>query len=143
MSSTENKQLVQRQWYEELWNHWNVDAADALFTPDYRLHLAGSPAPLDRTATKEAVAMFGRAFPDLHHTVDEIVSEGNTVVARWTVGATHPGISRGFPPTRRAVTNTGITLHHIRNGQIAETWLAYDNLSFLQQLGPLAPAGKA
>jgi steroid delta-isomerase-like uncharacterized protein len=136
MSARDNKAVVRQGWYEELWNHWNVDAADQLFTSDYQLHLAGSPTPLDLVATKEAVAMFGSAFPDLEHTVEEMIAEGNTVAARWTVRGTHTGTFQGIAPTGNPVTNTGITVHHMRDGRIAETWLAYDNLSFLNQLGP-------
>jgi len=137
MPATDNKAVVRQGWYEELWNHWSVDTADRLFTSDYQLHLAGSPTPLDRAATKEAVAMFGRAFPDLKHTVEEMIAEGDTVAARWTVHGTHTGAFQGLTPTGNPVTNTGITVHHLRDGCISETWLAYDNLSFLQQLGPV------
>jgi steroid delta-isomerase-like uncharacterized protein len=136
MSARDNKAVVRQGWYEELWNRWNVDAADELFTSDYQLHLAGSPTPLDRAATKDAVAMFGRAFPDLEHTVEDMIAEGDTVAARWTVRGTHTGMFQGIAPTGNPVTNAGITVHHMRDGRIAETWLAYDNLSFLQQLGP-------
>ena len=84
--------------------------------------------------------MFGRAFPDLHHTVEEMIVEGNTVAARWTVQGTHTGSFQDIPPTGRTVTNAGITVHHLRDGRISETWLAYDNLSFMAQLGP-SPQG--
>ena len=135
MATTDNKAVVRQKWYEELWNRWDVEVADELFTADYQLHLPGSPTALDRAATKEAVAMFGRAFPDLHHTVEEIIAEGDTVAARWTVHGTHLGTFQGIAPTGRPVTNTGITVHHTRDGRISETWLAYDNLSFLGQFG--------
>ena len=143
ISAGENEAVVRRLWYEELWNRWNVDAADQLFTSDYRLHLAGSPTPLDRAATKEAVAMFGRAFPDLEHTVEEMIAEGDTVTARWTVRGHHTGAFQGIAPTGTEVTNTGITVHHMREGRICETWLAYDSLSFLQQLGSPTQAAEA
>jgi steroid delta-isomerase-like uncharacterized protein len=136
MSESENKAVVRQGWYEELWNRWNVDIADQLFTSDYQLHLAGSPAPLDRAATRETVAMFGRAFPDLTHTVEGVIAEGDMVAARWTVRGTHTGTFQGIAPSGQPVTNDGITLHRLRDGRISETWLAYDNLSFLQQLGP-------
>ena len=89
MSTTDNKSIVLRQWFEDLWDNWNIGAADDLFTSDYVLHLSGSPAPINRDGAKEVVKMFNATFPDLKHTVNEMVGEDNTVVARWTVRGTH------------------------------------------------------
>ena len=87
--------------------------------------------------------MFGRAFPDLQHTVEEIIAEGNAVAARWTTHGTHTGTFQGIAPTGRRVTTSGVTVHHLREGRIAETWLAFDNLSFLQQLGAVPHGAQA
>lgn len=132
---TTNKEIVLRKWYQELWDQWNVAVADELFTPDYRLHLPGSPAPIDRDSTKHVVAMFSKAFPDLSHTVDEIVSEGSTVAARWTVNGTHRGDFQGIAPTNKPVRLSGVTVHHFADDRISETWLAFDSMELLQQLG--------
>ncbi len=59
MSMSENKDIVRRLWYDELWNNWNIGAADDLFTADYVLHLPGSP-PINRDGAKQVVAMFAR-----------------------------------------------------------------------------------
>ena len=85
MSSQHNKDIVRRGWYEELWNSWNISEADDLFTSDYVLHVPGVPAPIDRAGAKQVVQMFSIAFPDLKHTVDEMIAEGDAVAARWTV----------------------------------------------------------
>lgn len=134
-AETTNKDIVLRKWYQELWDNWNISMADELFTADYRLHLPGSPAPIDRESTKHVVTMFSKAFPDLQHTVDEIVAEGQTVAARWTVGGTHRGDFQGIPPTNKPVQLSGVTVHHLAGGQIAETWLIFDTMDLLQQLG--------
>jgi steroid delta-isomerase-like uncharacterized protein len=135
MSTTENKDIVRRQWYQELWDNWNVSKADELFTSDYRLHLSGVPAPMSREATKEVVKMFGASFPDLQHTIEEIIAEGNTVAARWTVRGTHRGDFQGIPATGKSVRLSGTTVHHMADGKIVETWLTLDNHELLQQLG--------
>jgi steroid delta-isomerase-like uncharacterized protein len=142
-TETTNKDIVLRKWYQELWDKWNVAIADELFTPDYRLHLPGNPAPSDKETTKHVVAMFSKAFPDLHHTIDEIVSEGSTVAARWTVNGTHRGDFQGIPPTNKSVRLSGVTVHHLTDGQIAETWLVFDTMDLLQQLGAVPQAAQA
>jgi steroid delta-isomerase-like uncharacterized protein len=140
MSTSENKDIVRRRWYQELWDNWNISAADDLFTTDYVLHLPGSP-PMNRDGAKQVVAMFSTAFPDLKHTVDEMISEGNTVAARWTVRGTHQGEFQGIVPTGRQIVLSGATTHHMADGRIVETWLAMDNLDLLQQLGAIPKPG--
>ena len=141
--SNANKDIVRRQWYDELWDKWNVAIADELFTTDYRLHLSGVPAPADRATTKQIVAMFGGSFPDMKHTVDEMIAEGNTVAARWTVDGTHRGDFQGIAATGRKVRLSGTTIHHMADGRIKETWLTVDNLDLLQQLGAIPRGGQA
>ena len=143
MSEMTNKEIVLRKWYQELWDKWNVSVADELFTPDYRLHVPGNPAPVNRESAKHVVTMFSKAFPDLQHTVDEIVAEGNTVAARWTVSGTHRGDFQGIPPTDKSVQLSGTTVHHLADGRIAETWLVFDTLELLQQLGAVPQTARA
>jgi steroid delta-isomerase-like uncharacterized protein len=137
MSTAENKDIVVRRWYGELWDNWNVGVADELLSPDYVFHLPGSPTPVNRDVTKQVVKMFGTAFPDLRHTVDEMIAEGDVVVARWTVQGTHRGDFQGIPPTGKPVTLSGTTVHHMTGGRIRETWLTFDSLDLLKQLDAL------
>jgi steroid delta-isomerase-like uncharacterized protein len=135
MSTAENKEIVRRRWYQDLWDNWNLSTADDLFTSDYRLHLPGIPTSMDREATKAVVKMFSASFPDLQHTIDEMIAEGNAVAARWTIRGTHRGDFQGIPATGQSVKLSGTTVHHLADGKIAETWLTFDNLQLLQQLG--------
>ena len=134
MSTTDNKEIVLRRWYQELWDNWNVSTADELFTSGYLLHLPGSTTPMNRDAAKHVVQMFSVAFPDLKHTIDEMIAEGNTVAARWTVNGTHRGVFQGIAPTGKPVRVSGTTLHHMADGKIVETWLTFDTMDLLQQL---------
>jgi steroid delta-isomerase-like uncharacterized protein len=143
MTSIDNKELVVRLWYEELWNKWNLSAADELFSADYQLHIPGIPVPLDRNGAKQVVTMFSGSFPDLTHTVDEVIAEGNTVAARWTVTGTHRGEFQGIPASGKCVQLSGITVHHLADGRVRETWLAFDAATLLQQIGTSAAAATA
>jgi steroid delta-isomerase-like uncharacterized protein len=98
------------------------------------------PTPLNRDATKQVVGMFSTAFPDLEHTVDEMIAEGTTVAARWTVRGTHRGDFQRIAPTGKPVNLSGTTVHHMTDGKISETWLTLDNLELLQQLGAVPQA---
>ena len=141
--TSSNKNLVVRLWYEELWNKWNLTAADELFSADYQLHIPGVPVPLDRDGAKQVVTMFSGSFPDLTHTVDEVIAEGDTVAARWTVDGTHRGEFQGIPASGKLVQLSGITVHHLAHGKVRETWLAFDTATLLQQIGTSPAAATA
>src|ERR671911_2112318 len=123
VSLEENKAIVRRE-QEELWNHTgNLDAADELFVPDYV------------EAAKQEAAEFRRGFPDVVSTIEDLIAEGDKVVARWRARATHRGEYVGVPPTGRVVEFTGISVYRIERGKIAESWNVEDKLGLMRQIG--------
>jgi steroid delta-isomerase-like uncharacterized protein len=122
MADEDGKELV-RRYLEEAWNSGNVDVVDELFTPE----LAGRLKPL--------IQAFRTGFPDWHCVIDDFVVEGDKVVNRWTGKATHTGNFFGIPPTGKAVTVEGITIHEIADGRIVNDWSQSDQLVLMQQLG--------
>jgi predicted ester cyclase len=135
------KDAVRRQWFDELWDQWSLSAANELFTAGYQLHLAGVSTPLNRVAMPDLVKMFHLAFPDLRHTVKDLIAAGNRVAACWTVNGTHCGELYGIAATGRHVRLSGTTVHQMSGSKIAETWLAFDFPDLLQQLGADTAAG--
>ena len=90
---------------------------------------------------KQAVKLFRRAFPDLTYTVEEEMAERDLVWTRFSARGTHKGEFLGAPPTGRTVTYAGMDLNRIKAGKIVESWVNYDALALLQQVG-LVPAVK-
>ena len=87
------------------------------------------------------VTMYKTAFPDLSATVEDVISDGDKVVTRYTLRGTHEGEIEEFgPPTGRRIELQGITIHRMEDDKIVEEWERYDNLGVMQQLG-LAPEG--
>jgi predicted ester cyclase len=82
------------------------------------------------------------AFPDLRLTVEEFITEGDKVVARWTSQATHKGDLMGIAPTGKQVKQTGIAIYHIVGGKVVEEWAERDMLGFMQQLGAIPTPGQ-
>lgn len=80
---------------------------------------------------------FRAAFPDVRYTMEDLIAEGDRVMDRWTVHATHLGDFLGIPPTGKAITFWGIDILRIVNGRIKEIWHLEDQVSVLQQLGVL------
>jgi steroid delta-isomerase-like uncharacterized protein len=133
MSTEENKALS-RQWREEF-DKGNWAVLDEFIAPNVVMHFAGSPEPLDREAMEQMLKMFYSAFPDLHHTFEDQIAEGDKVVLRLTFRGTHQGEFQGIPPTGKEITVTAIVVDRIVDGKMVEHWSNMDNLSLMQQLG--------
>jgi predicted ester cyclase len=110
-----------------------------LFAPDYVYHFPGSPEPLPFQGHVQMARMFYAAFPDLRHTVEDQIAEGDKVVTRITIRGTHQGELMGIPPTGRQIAVSALSIDRISDGKIAEEWVNSDVLGMLQQLG-VAPA---
>jgi steroid delta-isomerase-like uncharacterized protein len=93
----------------------------------------------NREGLKQLIAMFRTAFPDLHCTVEDEISEGNKVAAHWTMRGTHKGPLLGNRPTNRQIMVQGMIFARTENGRIAEGWTLLDQMSILQQLGIVPP----
>lgn len=132
--SEQNKSLV-RHLNDEL-DKGNLAVLDELVAPNAVLHFPGSP-PLDRESMKQLLEMFYAAFPDLRHTYEDQIAEGDKVVTRQTSHATHQGEFQGIPPTGKQVTVTAIVIDHIVGGKLVEHWASPDLLGLMQQLGAI------
>jgi predicted ester cyclase len=132
MSSEEENKAVVRREQEELWNHTgNLDAAEELFAAD------------QADAARQEAADFRRGFPDVVSIIEDIIAEGDKVVARWRSRATHQGEYMGISPTGKEVEFTGISIYRIEEGKIAESWNSEDQLGLLRQIGEVPELGQS
>src|SRR5947208_12747268 len=90
-------------------------------------------------AFKQFLSLYLTAFPDARFTVEDMIAEGDRVVARHTFRGAHQGDLMGIAPTGKQVTTTGITITRFANGKGVELWGNSDDLGLLQQLG-VAPS---
>ena len=132
--SEENKALIQH-FVEEAFNERNLEVADEVYASGFISHESADPVERDPEYVKQFVGMYRTAFPDGHTTVEDVISEGDRVVYRWTFRGTHRGELMEITPTERQVTITGITIDRISDGKIEEEWNLFDQLGLLQQLG--------
>jgi predicted ester cyclase len=87
--------------------------------------------------------MFFAAFPDIQHTLEDQLAEGDKVAVRLTIRGTQQGEFQGMPATGKAITMTSLNILHFANGKIAEQWVETDDLGLLQQLGAIPMPGQA
>ena len=144
MSLETNKALVRRVYEVGMTNKdWSV--IDETFAPDYVVYYPGVPPIRGLKATKQALAAFLDAFPDMQFVVEDQLAEGNKVTTRWSGKGTHLGEYRGFPvaakvypPSGRPVHFSATDIYRIENGKIAEEWNTFETLILLHQIGAVA-----
>ncbi|QIN83021.1 ester cyclase [Rubrobacter tropicus] len=134
MAEKENK-IIARRFNEEVWDKGDEAALEELFAEDVVDHGAIPGQPSGREGHKYQLTLFRNAFPDLHVTTEDIFSEGDKVVSRWTARGTHQGELMGIAPTGNGVTIKGIDVLRIVEGRIVERWAQSNDLEMMQQLG--------
>ncbi len=134
MACEENKALV-RRYYDELWNAWSVGVADEIIAADMAFRGSLGVMTKGREGFKQYVATVRTAFPDFHNAIEELIGEGDTVVARLTYRGTHRGPLFGIAPTGRRVTYSGVAIFRIAGGKLVDGWVMGDTLGLMRQLG--------
>ncbi len=114
-----NKALL-RQVYEEMWNQARASLAAEIFD---------QPQGVERFVTG-----FLASFPDLQHTVEEMIAEDDRIAVRFTARGTHAGQWLQFAPTGFPIQYTGVTLARIAGDRIIEHQTWWDKASLMEQV---------
>jgi steroid delta-isomerase-like uncharacterized protein len=133
-----NKAVV-RRYYEGLWNRWDFALADELLAEGLTFRGSLGVSVRGREGFRGYMEAVRRAFPDFHNRVEELIAEGDTVMARLTYTGTHRGELFGVPPTGRFVTYAGVAIFRFAAGRITEGWVLGDVPGLMDQLR--GPAG--
>jgi len=101
----------------------DLDALDEIMTPDFvDRSLLPSEDP-DREGYKRSVAEDHAAFSNLRYIIEDQVAKDDKVVSRITIRRVHDrGEFVGIAPTGEEYEATGIVIHRIVGGKIAEEW---------------------
>jgi steroid delta-isomerase-like uncharacterized protein len=140
--SMENKTII-RRLYEEVWNERKLAVVDELISPSHALHdpiVSGSQVGPE--LYKRRVVELTTGFPDLRLVVEDTIAEREKFVVSWIVSGTHKGEFMQIPATNRKISLEGITIHHIRNGKILDSYVRWDALGLMRQLGVIPAQGR-
>lgn len=74
-------------------------------------------------------------FPRYELVTEDLIAEGDKVVLRFTLRATHLGEFMGIPATGKDISVPGVIIYRIAGGKIAQHWMQIDSVGMLQQLG--------
>jgi len=136
--SADNEALV-RRFFEEFCNQRRGELAEELVSADYVSHGPQAPPADGPDGLRARVGLYQEAV-DGHWNVQEILSAGDRVVARWTGTGTHNGELMGVEPTGKPIAVDAISIFRIADGKIAEEWTVWDALGLLQQVGAVPAA---
>jgi steroid delta-isomerase-like uncharacterized protein len=122
-----------RRFFDDLWSDGDLSCADEVLAPTH-VHHVGDDTVVGPAALKDMVARFRTAFPDLHFELEDVVSDADRVVVRWTATGTHEGEFAGIEATGRSARWTGIDLVRLEEGRIVELWASADGAGLFEQL---------
>ncbi len=131
---------VVKNFIEIVLNQYKFDELDKYVSSNYQshsLHLNPKPVIVDNPPTtfKEALIQSQRALSEFKRTIDDIFSNEDKVVVRWTTEAVHIGNFMGITATNKRIKFTGISIYKVADGKITDEWYIWDRLGLYQQLG--------
>lgn len=141
-STTEtNKEIVTR-WWSEYWSELNPDIVDELAAEDIRWYYPLAGEVRGRDEVKKRIMGYEERFPEGGFELnDDLIAEGDRVVALWEGGGTHTGRSWELPigslpeGSGKTATYTGTTVFTLEDGKITDEHGQADYLGVMQQLG--------
>ena len=87
---------------------------------------------------RQGIINLHNAFPDLYYTIEDLLAEGDKVIARCKGTGTHSGPFRGIPATGKKMTYTVILIWRFEDDKMIEHWSVSDVYGMLQQLDVIA-----
>lgn len=138
----DNKEIVLCGF--EVINARDWEGLDEIVAPDYVRHCQATPEVKVRSLEdfKQYLKQENETFPDYQMTIQHIVAEGDLVAFYATYTGTQKGQMGPFPPSNKKMTLEFAGIHRIADGKIVETWVIWDNLAALTQLGHFPPPGQ-
>ncbi len=117
----------------------NFDAFKSAIAPNYVRHCQAMPPGLQELhGTDEFFGFLGewlKAVPDYTDTLSNMIADGDRVAYISTMKGTQIGPLGEIPATGKSFTLVNIIMQRLEDGKIVETWVSWDNVAFLSQLG--------
>ncbi len=136
-----NKELARLLMEEDI-SQGDESVAETIIHADFFDHTNPPGMQHGLEGHKAIVRLFRSVFPDLRWDIEDLIAEGDKVVARTTMRGTHRGDFFGIPPTGRRVEMRGVHIMRVADGQIIEHWGSNDDLGLMRQLGAIPTPGE-
>lgn len=121
----------------------DFDAFAATIGPHYVRHCQAMPPEHRELHGTDEFFSFLREFlvavPEYEDTLTQMIADGDRVAYVSTMHGTQTGPLGDAPATGREFTLVNIIIQRLEDGKIVETWVSWDNVAFLTQLGLMPP----
>jgi len=133
MTTEQNKAIV-RRFLTEVLQNGDMSILDNIFAPNYKNRLTGQGID----SVKQIGGMMQSAISDYHVTIENLVAEGDEVVARITFTGKVTGSVMGSQPSGKSFSVRGLSYYRFSNGKIVEDDPIF-NQDMMQLLGIKLP----
>jgi len=140
-----SKQEIEKRNMEVVRNaHASLAAGDlaafkSVISPNYVRHCQAMPPGLQELHGTEEffgfLAEWLKAVPDYTDTISNMIADGDRVAYISTMSGTQTGPLGKLPATGKTFTLVNIIMQRLEDGKVTETWVSWDNVAFLSQLG--------
>jgi predicted ester cyclase len=117
------------------------DEVDQYIAEDYVRHCQATPDAVVESLDdfKALLREWEKTFTDIENKVQVLIAEGDLVAFYGSFSGTQTGQMGPFPPTGKRIYSEFAGYHRLVNEKIVETWVTWDNMITLQQLGLFPP----
>ncbi len=115
MTTQENKTIV-RRFLTEVLQNGDMSILDHIFAPNYVNRMTGQGID----SVKQIGGLIQSAAPDYHITIENLIAEGDEVVARITMTGTVTGSVLGSHPSGKSFSIRGLSYYRLSNGKVVE-----------------------
>ncbi len=139
--SEKNKAIVLKTF--EALNNREHDRLEQFIAQDYKRYCQATPDAKVESLDdfKVLLQQWDKEMPDSKTSLDMVISEGDLVAFYGVYSGTQTGQMGPFPPTGKRMECEFSGFHRLEEGKIVETWVTWDNLAILNQLGLFPPPG--
>jgi predicted ester cyclase len=128
------KELVSK--YYDMWNSQEFNNADKIFDNNIRFHGSIGIDTIGIEEFKKYADTILKAFPNLYHAPEIILSEGNKVAVYVTYTGTHKGKLFDYEPSNNRINYAGASFFTIKDSKITDINVLGDRYSLYNQIKP-------
>jgi len=117
----------------------DIESFKAVISPDYVRHCQAMPTGLQEIHGTEEffgfIEEFLVAVPSYQDSISNMIADGDRIAYISTLTGTQTGPMGDLPASGKSFTLVNIIIQRLENGKVVETWISWDNVAFLSQLG--------
>jgi predicted ester cyclase len=125
----------------------DLEGFKAVIAPNYVRHCQAMPPELQELHGTDQFFAFIEEFliavPEYDDTLTQMIAQGDKVAYVSTLTGVQTGPMGDLPATGRDFKLVNIIIQRLEDGKVEETWVSWDNVAFLSQLGLLPPPAQA